>query len=256
MAAQLQSHDTYKNKLQEICQSRKDPVPKYTYIKSDEGTDHQPIWNALCTVEFAGHTYKCKLSGSNKTEASEKAAKAIYKEIKKTLSVPKKTNSNHAQINENTSKEREQSHEKNISDSKKTSENLSKKTKPAKQYQSTRFVVFVDLDNVNLLSTPNIYPNVCFKIFVGKGSTKKYDNYKELNNCNIYVAETAVTDAADHYLSVHAGIELTLCKVKKIDLVSFILTRDHYGEATAKAIDGSHYCQLSELTKKLDEYFS
>lgn len=76
-----------KNQLQELCQKRGFPIPKYTLVDRS-GPSHLPVVTVSVTVEWNGEILEEVASekGSKQKDVEKKAAEKMYERITKMLS--------------------------------------------------------------------------------------------------------------------------------------------------------------------------
>lgn len=204
--------DSDKNKLQEWCHSHSVDFPIYETL-FEGGPPHSPMWRS--SVKFMGDTYIG--IGKNKKEAEKDVAKKIL------ASLPNESSQLEVTIQQN-------------------EELLSEWMNSL-----SGDVLFVDIDNYNIdIKSIRDSPDKFFLLFGGKINRKKLIPFGSLPNVKIFICDSLIRDAADHLLTLYVGrvYQVKLQRKELANINFYILTKDHFGEATARFVGGIHLMEM------------
>lgn len=211
----------YKNKLQEYCQKHDFSLPKYS-TKKVGGVPHKPVWKSTVTVNDM--TYTGNKEFLKKNSAEQDVARIAVENIRE-IKIEKKL-------------------------SKKPVEFFSKIIITNLAWY--KHIFLVDLENQPHISGYNVPENILVIGVVGHCHPLAGQDIG-IEKC---VINSSVKDAADHALTFIAGM---LSHHVKEGQFLYIVSRDHYAEATVKCLQSmgivaSHLPRITE--KELINYFS
>lgn len=201
--------------LQEYCQKEKLPLPKYTTSTYKDGPPHKP--QHIVNLIFGNTEYS--IDTPNVKQGKEILAQELFDSLlqseKDNIVIPLRG-------------------ESEIDCRKTLDENINLITKKLDLYNK---VMFVDYENVNfVLSDIN---NEWLYVIVNAKNCNKPLFHKE--NVEHVVCPFVGKDVADTLLIYLTG------KFNLNNKYTCIYTKDHYGDALARLIDGIHICSLDEI---------
>ncbi len=206
-----------KNKLQEWCHSHSVDFPTYESTSLSGHPSHSPVW--VTKVNFMGNEYSAE--GKNKKEAEKEAARKILAIVSL---IEKKEEIKEDIILQN------------------NEEMLSEWMIGLKGD-----VFFVDVDNYNI-DTKSIRDSEdkFFLLFGGKTNRRKLISFSGLPNAKIFICDSLIKDGTDHLMTFYLGrVYQVKLQRKELESINFyILTRDHFGEAIARFVNGVHLVDL------------
>lgn len=112
--------------------------------------------------------------------------------------------------------------------------------------------VMVDADNIDIpISIVEENSHCRFYLFKSRNGTKNLDLFQKYTNCQIITSPIPGKDVTDHYITWYASHLYYESKLKNINTLFIIVTRDKFGLATQTFCEGLLACSIGELQNYL-----